>query len=127
MIQIKFSRNLLTAVLIGVGALGAVTIPQTSAASVDVFVKIAPPPLRAERVPAARRGYVWVPGYWDWRGHRHVWVRGAWVKERRGYYYQPHRWVERNGSWYLDRGRWDRDRDGVPDRLDRHPNDPRRP
>ncbi len=127
MIKNRFARNLLAAALIGVGALGALAIPQTSMAAVDVFVKIAPPPPRVERVPAPRRGYIWVPGYWDWRGHRHHWVSGVWVRERRGYHYQPHRWVERNGGWYFDRGRWDRDGDGIPDNRDRHPNNPYRP
>ena len=65
-----------------------------------------PPPTPVDPVPPQpASNAVWVPGYWDWRGHRHVWVRGAWVKERRGYFYHPHRWVERNGGWYLDRGR----------------------
>ncbi|MEP7155382.1 MAG: YXWGXW repeat-containing protein [Betaproteobacteria bacterium] len=125
MFQIKSARNLLTAALIATGALGAVTIPQVSSAAV-VTIQVAPPPLRAERIPAARRGYVWVPGYWDWRGHRHVWVRGVYVKERRGYRYAPHQWVQRDGGWYMERGRWDRDGDGIPDNRDRRPNDPTR-
>lgn len=126
MVNIKSARNLLTAALIAASALAAVVIPQASSASVGISVQLAPPAPRFERVPSARRGYIWVPGYWDWRGHRHHWVRGTWVRERRGYHYQPHRWVERNGGWYMDRGRWDRDGDGVPDYRDRHPNNPRR-
>ena len=82
-------------------------------------------------VPAPRRGYVWAPGYWDWRGSRHIWVGGRWVREREGYAYHPHRWVEHDGRWRLERGRWDRahrdsDGDGVPDRFDRRPNNPNR-
>ncbi|MEO8103618.1 MAG: YXWGXW repeat-containing protein [Betaproteobacteria bacterium] len=123
----NFTRKFLPALLIAAGTLGAVTLPSQSVAAVGVTVQLAPPAPRAERVPAPRRGYVWVPGYWDWRGHRHVWVGGTWVKARHGYHYQPHRWVERNGGWYLDRGRWDRDGDGIPDRVDRHPNNPNRP
>jgi hypothetical protein len=126
MIQTKNARKFLSALLIAAGTLGAVSIPQTSAAAVGVHVQLAPPAPRFERVPAPRRGYVWVPGYWDWRGQRHFWVGGTWVKQRYGFNYQPHRWVERNGGWYLDRGRWDRDRDGIPDRADRHPNNPNR-
>ena len=126
MFQIKSARTLLTAALIATSALGAMTLPQISSAAV-VTIQVAPPPLRVERVPAARRGYIWVPGYWDWRGHRHVWVSGVWVKERRGYHYSPHTWVQRDGGWYMDRGRWDRDGDGIPDNRDRHPNNPYRP
>ena len=127
MVKYRFARKWLSALLIAAGTLGAVAIPQTGAAAVDVFVKIAPPAPRLERAPVHRVGYVWVPGYWNWRGHRHVWVGGTWVKARHGHHYQPHRWVERNGGWYLDRGRWDRDGDGIPDRVDRHPNNPYRP
>jgi hypothetical protein len=37
--------------------------------------------------------------------------------------YEAPRWVENNGRWYLEEGSWervrDRDRDGIPDRLER--------
>lgn len=122
-------RNALLSALLAAGVSAAVMLPQPSFAGVSVGVQLAvpPPPLRYEVLPVPRRGYVWVPGYWDWRGHRHVWVAGTWVRERRGYHYQPHAWIERNGGWYLERGRWDRDHDGIPDRYDRHPNNPYRP
>lgn len=122
-------QKTLVTVLLAAGTLGATALPATSEASspVVVSVRVAPPPLRYEVVPALRRGYIWVPGYWDWRGHRHVWVSGVWVRERRGYIYQPHRWEQRGEGWYLNRGRWDRDGDGIPDRYDRHPNNPYRP
>ena len=55
------------------------------AAPVVVDVRVAPPPPRYEVVPASRPGSVWVPGYWDWRGHRHVWVTGHWERARYGY------------------------------------------
>ena len=104
-------RKILLSVLIATGTLGVVAIPTASEASniVGVSIGIAPPPLRYETIPVARRGYVWVPGYWNWHRHRHVWVAGVWVRERRGYVYQPHRWEQRNDGWYLNRGRWDRD------------------
>ena len=101
-------------------------------AAAEIYVNIAPPAPRYEVVPAPRAGQVWIPGYWDWRGHRHVWVRGHWERERRGYYWHPNRWIERDGHYVLERGRWDkqryadnrggrgdRDRDGVPNRYDR--------
>jgi hypothetical protein len=105
-----FVKKILVSVMIAAGAIGAVATPLTSVAATtrEIFVERAPPALREERVPAARRGYVWTPGYWDWRGNRHAWVKGNWVRERRGYSYQPHRWVERDGRWNLERGRWDR-------------------
>ncbi len=119
-------------------------------ASAEIYVNIAPPAARYEVVPAPRVGYVWVPGYWDWRGNKHIWARGHWERERHGFYYHPHRWVERDGRWALEKGRWDRERfvesrrgdrdrdgvpnrvdrdrdgDGVPNRLDRRPDNPNR-
>lgn len=125
-------NKVLVSLMIAAGAIGAVATPLPSAAATyrEIIVERAPPPPRDERVPAARRGYVWVPGYWDWRGNRHVWVRGSWARERHGYAYRPHQWVEHDGRWVLERGRWDprrdSDGDGVPDRRDRAPNNPNR-
>lgn len=114
-------------------------------AAAETYIKVAPPAPRHEKAHSHRNGHVWVPGYWDWRGQRHVWVKGHYVRERPGYVYHAHRWQERDGRWVLERGRWnrgpagDRDRDGIPNRLDRdkdndgvrnrndsHPNNPRR-
>jgi hypothetical protein len=94
-------------------------IPMQASAEAGFFVDVAPPAPRVEVVPAPRAGYVWAPGYWDWRNGRHAWVRGHWERERRGMAWHPSRWEERNGRWALERGRWDKDRDGVPNRVDR--------
>ena len=123
-------------------SLGSVSVP-VSAQQYGVAINVAPPAPRMERAPAPRRGYVWVPGYWNWNGQRHTWVAGNWVRERRGYVYAQPQWVQRENRWELQRGNWrrgDRDRDGVPNRMDRdrdgdgvpnavdrRPNDPRRP
>jgi hypothetical protein len=105
-----FVNKVLVSVMIAAGTIGVVATPLPSVAATyrEVIVDRAPPPPRDERVPAARRGYAWTPGYWDWRGNRHVWVRGNWARERHGYEYRPHQWVERDGRWVLERGRWDR-------------------
>lgn len=114
-------KTSLIAVAIAAGTLGAVTT--TPAAAQAVFqVQVAPPPPRVEVVPAPRRGQVWVPGYWDWRGHRHVWAAGHWERARPGYYYAPTQWVQVGNHWERRGGNWsrgDRDRDGVPNRYDR--------
>lgn len=108
-------------------SLGAIAVP--ASAAVDVYVDIAPPSPRYEVVPAPRRGYTWAPGYWDYRGNRHHWRTGTWVRDRPGYYYQSTQWVERDGRWHMQRGNWsrrDRDGDGVPNRYDSRPNNPNR-
>jgi hypothetical protein len=86
----------------------ACACPIASEARVYATVGIAPPPPRVEVVPTARRGHVWAPGYWEWRGRHHVWVKGHWVPARVGYRWVPHHWVERNGRWYMERGHWER-------------------
>ena len=87
----------------------------------------APPSPRREATPRARRGQVWVSGHWEWQGRRHVWTPGYWVKARAGYQYRQPQWVQkRNGQWQMQGGGWDRDRDGVPNRHDRRPDNPYR-
>lgn len=105
--------------------LGALSLPAAARSSVDFYVHFAPPVARVEYVPVARPGYVWVPGYWDWRHSRHHWVRGHWVRHRHGYHYEPARWVHHHGRYYYRGAGWrDADRDGVPNRYDRAPHDP---
>ncbi|WP_307720439.1 hypothetical protein [Massilia atriviolacea] len=93
-------------------------------------VRVAPPPPRYERVPRPRAGHVWVPGHWEWRGNRHAWVGGQWMRERAGYVYSQPAWIQRDGHWYMEPARWsrhgegrDRDRDGIPDRLEHRDRD----
>jgi hypothetical protein len=86
-------------------------------------IRIAPPAPRYERIPRARDGYVWQPGYWDWRGNRYEWTSGIWIAERPGYVYSQPSWVQRDGRWFMEPSRWsrggrDRDRDGIPDRYE---------
>ena len=94
-----------------------------------IVVQKAPPALRREAVPAARRGYEWIPGYWNWSGRRYTWVKGHYEKVRRGYVYARPEWRQRDNGWVLERGGWragDRDGDGVRNRDDARPNNPNR-
>jgi hypothetical protein len=143
------TRKMLYAAIAATTLAGAVP----AFAAVELFVNTAPPAPRHEVVPAARHGYVWAPGYYDYRNGHFVWVKGHWEREHRGMYWHPSRWVERDGRWGLERGRWDRERfvqnehrgmgdrdrdgvpnrfdrdrdnDGVPNRFDNHPNNPNR-
>jgi hypothetical protein len=97
-------KRLALAILIAASAGAA---PLTSiAAPVDVFIGVAPPPPRIERIPAPRHGYVWAPGHWEWNGRRHIWVGGYWIAERPGYAYSAPVWVQRGGGWVLEPERW---------------------
>jgi hypothetical protein len=114
------------------GSLLAATLAASAlpaAARTDIIVNFAPPPPRYEVVPASRVGVVWVPGYWEWRGRRHVWIAGHHVRHRPGYVYAPARWIEHDGRWRYQAPIWnrhDRDGDGVPNRYDRAPDNPYR-
>lgn len=106
-------------------ALGSAAIPAAARTNVDFFVNIGPPPVYHEVVPAPRHGFVWVPGYWDWRHGRDYWVGGHWIRHRPGYYYDPVRWHDYRGRYYRSGGWRDSDGDGVPNRYDRAPYNPR--
>ena len=136
------ARNALAAVSIALLTLAAATAAHAQHTSATVVIGAdaphyhgpapvvvqyqALPPPRHEAVPHPRRGMVWVPGHWEWRGHRHVWQQGHWVKARQGYHYREPRWVEHGGRWNMQPGGWDRDGDGVPNRRDRQPDNHRR-
>ena len=121
--------------MLGALAVSSIALmPLPSSAAVSVYLDVAPPAPRYEVVPPPRAGYVWQPGYWDWRGDRHYWRKGYWVRERPGYYWHPSRWESVDGRWVMRPGGWhreryayyeprrgygDRDRDGIPNRYDR--------
>ncbi len=125
-----FKKILLAALI---GATFAVVPVASSAQTRTIVIREAPPPPRDETRPPQRRGSEWAPGHWQWRGGKHVWVQGRYIRERRGSHWVPDRWVERNGRWTLVRGHWqrgmrnrDRDGDGVRNRDDARPNNPNR-
>lgn len=110
------------------GSLGSVAVPATSAI---IVVRQAPPAPRVERMPEARRGQIWIPGHWDWRSNRYVWVKGKYMRDRKGYVYNAPSWEERDGRWHRAGGNWrrgqrDNDGDGVRNRDDDRPNNPNR-
>ncbi len=113
------SKTLLAAAL-AAGALVAVTAqaaPAVVAGTIygpsvygpggEVIVQTAPPAPIYEAVPAPREGFVWTPGFYEWRGDRYAWNSGRWVETRPGYAWEQPRWVQRaDGAWYREGGRW---------------------
>lgn len=98
---------LLAGALAVLGAGAAYTPPAEARVAVSIYAPIAPPPLRVERVPPPRVGYVWAPGYWGWGHRRYVWHAGHWVHARRGYHYAAPRWEHEGNRWRYYDGRWD--------------------
>ena len=116
-------------VALGFASIGAVTVPMAANAEVRVYFNNAPPPMRVEVTPAPRHGYLWTPGYWNAQNNKHVWRAGRWERERTGYHFVQPTWTQRDNRWEFQRGRWnrgDRDGDGVPNRVDRAPDNPNR-
>ena len=119
-------RSLTLATLIALGAAAYAPLPSMAQGNLEVYIGTAPPAPLYERAPSVRRGYVWSPGYWEWRGHRHHWIPGTYVVERPGYAYAPPSWRQRGGQWVMTQGYWSpRDRyyagnDRYYDRGDRH-------
>jgi hypothetical protein len=75
-----------------------------------VEIESAPPEPIVEVRPAVPfAGAVWIPGYWQWNGVRHLWVGGRWSAPRPGWGWEPHRW-ERGpgGRWHFVHGGWRR-------------------
>jgi hypothetical protein len=116
-------RSLSLAALLTLAAAAYAPLPSMAQTQYSFAITSAPPAPMYEAVPAPRRGYVWAPGHWEWRGHRHEWVQGYWIAERPGYAYAPAEWVRRDGGWYMQPARWteygrDRNYDGIPDRYE---------
>lgn len=73
-------------------------------------VNLAPPVLRTERVIVRPGpGYVWVPGFWEWRPvvHNYVWVDGRWSRppRARAVWVAP-RWERHGRHRYFVSGYW---------------------
>lgn len=82
-----------------------------SGLSVDlVYAERRPPPERVEYIGVAPGpDFVWVAGYWQWRGNDYRWVHGRWVPLERGYRrWVPGHWNHKRGRWYWVDGRWSR-------------------
>lgn len=120
------TKRVLVSALIAAGAIGAAATPLSSVADVTIYATVPPPAVRVEPVPAPRTGYVWSNGHWKYESSQYVWSPGEYVAMRPGYAYVQPRWVESSGRWGYEPPRWDRDGDGVPNRVDASPDNPRR-
>jgi hypothetical protein len=73
--------------------------------------------------PYVQQARVWVPGHWEWNGHRNEWVNGYYTVQP--VYVPPHRIArDEDRDGIPDRYDRDRDGDGVPNRYDRRPDNP---
>lgn len=75
-----------------------------------VVANVPPPAPYVEAVPVAPFvGAVWIGGFWDWSGGRHVWHPGRYERPRPGFAYRQGGWSHGpDGRWMLHRGGWER-------------------
>lgn len=75
-----------------------------------VVANVPPPAPYVETVPVAPFvGAVWIGGFWDWSGGRHVWHPGRYERPRPGFAYRQGGWSHGpDGRWMLHRGGWER-------------------
>lgn len=81
--------------------------PAPEPTTVYVVQQPPPPPQREYIVERPSPRYVWIEGYWAWRGGRHVWVGGHWElpPRERVEWVQPH-WEHRSNGYALVEGFW---------------------
>ena len=63
------------------------------------------PPSPREEHQAARAGFVWIPGKWEWKG-KWEWTAGHWERERAGKQWHPGHWDRSGTSWVWSEGGW---------------------
>ncbi len=52
-------------------------------------------------------GYVWINGYWAWRGNSYTWVPGYYARPpRRGAVWVAPRWEHQGGRYRFHEGHW---------------------
>jgi hypothetical protein len=98
-------HKMVLAAMLAAGTVG-LCLPVTAPAQVGIDINIGPPAPRVEPPPPPRAGFVWAPGYWEWRGQRHFWVAGHWMHERRGFHWVPAHWDQRGPHWHFEPGHW---------------------
>jgi WXXGXW repeat (2 copies) len=92
----------------GLLTMASALAPTVGISGVNVDIDVAPPAPQVEVAPPPRPGMVWAPGFWEWHGHNHVWVRGHWLSERPGMRWEADRWEQRGPHYHYVPGHWTR-------------------
>ena len=72
------------------------------------YAPVPPPPARAEVYGVAPGpGFVWVTGYWGWRGGRYAWEPGRWARPPRPRsVWVPGYWEGHHNRYRYHEGHW---------------------
>ncbi|MEO8050646.1 MAG: hypothetical protein ABI833_09545 [Acidobacteriota bacterium] len=75
---------------------------------IGIYATTAPPPIRVETYGASPGpGYLWINGYWGYRGNNYVWTPGRWDRPPRGRRrWEDGRWQHRGNRYVWRDGRW---------------------
>ena len=74
-----------------------------------IQVDVAPPaPIVEARSAPPFAGAIWIPGYWHWNGHQHVWLAGRWSAPRQGWVWEPAHWQGHGHHHRFVPGHWRR-------------------
>jgi hypothetical protein len=66
----------------------------------------AAPPAPQYETPAARSGFVWVQGHYEWKNGAYSWTRGHWERARAAKVWVPGSWAAQGGRWVWTPGQW---------------------
>ncbi len=101
-------RAMLVATLSGASLSTTACLASAAPRGGVVYVSARPPRGIVEVVSVApSRGYVWIPGYYAWRGNAYTWIGGRWELPPRGFRrWEPARWKHTRQGWFLVEGRW---------------------
>jgi hypothetical protein len=86
-----------------------VAAPATPAPTVVTVVPATPAPPANVEVAGVSPGseYVWVPGFYDWRGGRYEWVPGTYIRTPRpAAVWVPGQWQPTTGGYMWVPGHW---------------------
>lgn len=103
-------KTLLAAALLGAAVLAASACVITGAG----WVTVAPPePIVEARIVAPGPGFIWIPGYYDYRGGGYIWVAGRWARPPHPRAeWVPDRWERQDRGWHRVKGHWRNERGG---------------
>jgi hypothetical protein len=106
-LQSKILAALIAALMTICLLLGGVILATNPAHAADIVTDVAPPPPHVEHAPAARDGYVWAPGHWEWKGKAYLWVSGTWLVAHPKAHWVPDQWEHEGTQWRYAAGHWE--------------------
>ena len=101
----RSAKSLLTTLNLPAMLMVVLTTPSMGG---EITSDVAPPPARVERFEP-RDGYIWAPGYWEWKGTAYHWVSGTYLLEHRGAHWVADRWEPAGPHWQRVAGHWSTD------------------